>query len=171
MREFTLYDIFLRNANIFPERIAISAGDSHLTFSELRDRCDRLAGQLTQNGIQQGDRVALLALNHPGYFILIGALARIGAILVPLNWRLAEQELKYIVDNCQPAMLYADAHQLGMARQVAEPLALPVAQLDGLLATGQPAPEQSFARPELTGDSPFCIIYTAAVEGVPRGPY
>ncbi len=167
MRNFTVYDLFMRNATIFPDRPAVITGDRQLSFGELLRCCDSLADRLAQDGIRQGDRIGVLAFNHPGFFILFGAAARIGAIIVPLNWRLADQELQFILENCEPSMLFADEHQLAKARQIAEPLQIPVAKLDPLTVL-DPSLENK-ARPEVTGNTPLCIIYTAAVEGVPRG--
>lgn len=169
MRDFTVYDLFVRNAAITPASSAISAGSNHLTFHELYERCEQLAGQLAADGIQKGDRIALLAFNHPAFFILYGAVAKIGAILVPLNWRLAPGELGYILQDCQPKLLYSDSHQLPLAQQIAEPLHLPVVQLDQLMGEMNNAHSPMVPLPEVSGNTPLCIIYTAAVEGVPRG--
>ena len=169
MRDFTVYDLFVRNAAITPTAPAISAGTHHLSFHDLHERCEQLAGQLASNGIQQGDRIAILAFNHPAFFILYGAVAKIGAILVPLNWRLASGELGYILKDCQPSLLYTDSHQLATARQIAEPLQIPVVQLDQILTGTSNTSPPPLTQSEVKGETPLCIIYTAAVEGVPRG--
>jgi len=169
MRNFTVYDLFVRNAAITPTAIAISAGPNHLSFHELHERCEQLARQLVSSGIQKGDRIAVLAFNHPSFFILYGAVARIGAILVPLNWRLAPGELGYILQDCHPNLLYSDSHQLAIARQVAEPLQIPVVHLDQLMINTSDTTSPPLPLTEIQGETPLCIIYTAAVEGVPRG--
>lgn len=169
MRDLTVYDIFVRNAAISPDATAITAHSRDLSFRELHDRCDHLAAQLVENGVQKGDRIAVLAYNHPGFFILFGAIAKIGAIMVPLNWRLAKQELAYILEDCRPTFLYADSHQLSISRLIAEPLQIPVVQLDQLISEPASASPSSTMTATAESDTPLCIIYTAAVEGVPRG--
>jgi len=169
MRDFTVFDLFVRNAAINPSAAAICSNQYNLSFRELHDRCELLAGQLAENGIQKGDRIAVLAYNHPGFYILYGAVAKLGAILVPLNWRLAAGELGYILQDCQPKLLYCDGNQLTIARQIAEPQQIHVAHLDHLNDDMSDTPPHSLHQAEINNETPLCIIYTAAVEGVPRG--
>lgn len=67
------------------------------------------AGALAQRGVQPGDRVAWLGLNHPGTLVLLFALARLGALLVPLNHRLAPAEWQAVLADCTPRLLVHDA--------------------------------------------------------------
>lgn len=169
MRDFTLYDLFVRNSRISHNRTALVAGEDRVSFGALLNHCDHLAAQLAQKGICKGDRVAVLAFNHPGFFTLFGAIAKLGAILVPLNWRLANEELGYILKNSEPLLLYADDQHLEKAREIAEPLHIPVAKMAQTLSPSEAQNKPSKDLAEISGDSPLCIIYTAAVEGVPRG--
>lgn len=169
MREFTLYDLFVRNARNNRDKTALVstvAGHEQFTFQQLLDQCDRLASILSEEGVQSGDRIAMLAMNHPGFYILVGALAKIGAILVPLNWRLANEELSFILADCEPVRLFTDESQLSKAREIAEPANIPVSKLEQTLAKSNTNPQP---RPLLEPDHPACILYTAAVEGKPRG--
>lgn len=169
MRDFTLYDLFVRNSRISHNRTALVAGEERVSFGALLNHCDRLAAHLVQSGIGKGDRVAVLAFNHPGFFTLFGAIAKLGAILVPLNWRLANEELGYILKNSEPKLLYADDQHLEKAREIAEPLHIPVAKMAQTFSSGEAMSSQHGGCEDISGDSPLCIIYTAAVEGVPRG--
>ena len=169
MRDFTVFDLFVRNAAIKPSAVAICSGQYNLDFRELHDRCEQLAGQLAMDGIKKGDRIAVLAFNHPGFYILFGAVAKLGAILVPLNWRLAAGELDYILQDCQPKLLYCDSNQHAIARQIAEPPQIDVVQLDQLMGDMSNTPPHPLHQSEINNETPLCIIYTAAVEGVPRG--
>ena len=75
-----------------------------------RRRVDRLAAGLERElGLRRGDRVAWLGLNHPDLLALLFACARLGAILVPLNWRLAAPELRAILADAEPRALIAEA--------------------------------------------------------------
>jgi fatty-acyl-CoA synthase len=65
----------------------------------------RAAAYLQSEGVGKGDRVALLSPNDICYFDLLFACAKLGAIFVPLNWRLAVSELEYILQNCRPKVV------------------------------------------------------------------
>src|SRR6185312_10363227 len=62
-------------------------------------------GLATQCGIGKGDRVAILSLNRPDYLVLLYACARLGAMLVPMNWRLAAAEQRFILADAAPKVL------------------------------------------------------------------
>ncbi len=168
MREFTLYDLFVRNSKISKDITAIVAGDERITFGQLLNYSDYLAEQLVKQGVGPGDRLAVLSLNHPGFFVLYGAIAKLGAILVPLNWRLADDEIRHILSDCSPMVLFSDDSQLEKARSIAEPLTIPVAKITSITVAA-PSPDIQIQPTAIDGDTPACIIYTAAVEGVPRG--
>ena len=73
-----------------------------LTYAALRARIEQAARALqAEFGIGRGDRVAVLSLNRPDYLVLLYACARLGAMLVPLNWRLAAAEQSFILDRCR----------------------------------------------------------------------
>lgn len=170
MRDFTLHDLFVRNAKVAKNTIALVTNDDRMTFEQLNTCSKHLSNWLSEKGVSQGDRVALLSMNHPGFFILFAAAAQLGAILVPLNWRLANDELDYILGDSGPKLIFADDNQLSKAREVAEPRNLPVVNMETTLiaddAISRVAPS---AIPAISAEDPICIIYTAAVEGKPRG--
>ena len=70
-----------------------------LTFQQLNSRANRIANALSKRGVAKGERVALLLMNSPEFVELYFGLAKIGAVIVPLNWRLVVDELEYIVKN------------------------------------------------------------------------
>lgn len=76
-----------------------SASGLRLTFSELNTRCNRLANALVESGLKPGDRVALLMMNCPEFLAAYFAIAKIGGIVVPLNWRLVADELEFILKD------------------------------------------------------------------------
>jgi long-chain acyl-CoA synthetase len=169
MREFTLFDLFVRNKKTSRNATACVYGDVRITFGEMCKHCDRLALELTAQEIGAGDRVAVLSMNHPGFFVLFGAISKIGAILVPLNWRLANDELAYILQDSHPKILFADDNHIVKAREIAEPNHIPVAKINRTIHSGEQLSDTTFERPQIKADAPVCIIYTAAVEGKPRG--
>lgn len=167
MRDLTLYDLFVRNGSIYNELTAVVAGDDRISFGRLLTQTDELAGRLAAYGIETGDRIGVLAMNHPDFFTLFGAAAKLGAVLVPLNWRLSNDELSYIIEDSEPKILFCDRNQLVKSLEIGEPLSLHVCLFEetGEQLQAKTAVEKAHA----SDDAPLCIIYTAAVEGKPRG--
>src|SRR6185437_119851 len=94
----TLADLIARNAAFTPDKPAIRFQHDEWNYAFLAARIEALASLLkSQFGVRRGDRVAILAMNHPDYLTLLYACARLGAMLVPLNWRLALPELMFIL--------------------------------------------------------------------------
>src|SRR3954454_17860111 len=123
------YDCIAHHAMRQPHALAavdLATGRRH-TYQAFDDRIARLAGTLRSRfGIGRGDRIAVLAPNATDTFEVQFACGRIGAIFVPLNWRLANAELKAILADCEPALLI---HDLEFGERVEE---LGVAQLCSL---------------------------------------
>ena len=95
------YDWIAHHAHRRPKQLAINDLQTSRTFTyaELHRRTDRLTGWLAAQGIGKGDRVALLAPNCAEYFEIQFACGRLGAIMLPLNWRLTVPELEYILGD------------------------------------------------------------------------
>ncbi len=175
LRSFTIYDIFQRNADLFETDTALVCGDKRISFGELRARVDRLAGGLAAAGIGKGDRVAILGLNCHRFFYLFGAAAALGAVVVPINWRLATDEIRFILADAAPKVTLLDAAHAPRVQALAAAGAL-TGRLFGFdeRVAGLPAMQslETDAAPAPAGvssDDPFLIIYTAAVDGRPRG--
>ena len=101
--------ILPRACAMYPHRLAVWDGEARLTFEELGRRVDALAGALKAQGLEQGDRVALLDVNSHRYAEAYYACAQAGMVFVPLNSRLALPELKYILNDCgAKALLLSD---------------------------------------------------------------
>ncbi|HRL67961.1 MAG TPA: AMP-binding protein, partial [Ottowia sp.] len=96
-RRQTLADLLRRTAIRLPNKLAIACGDTRWTYAEFDALVTRLAAGLSQRGIGRGDRVAVLARNSHGFAALRFALARLGAILVPINFMLKADEVAYIL--------------------------------------------------------------------------
>jgi len=150
------------------------------TYAEFNDRSARLAGYLREVwGVQAGDRVAILAKNSTDYFEVEFACIKLGALMLPLNWRLAEPELLFILNDAGPKGLIYDAEFAGrIPGLVSSPL-----QHYLRLDFGQspvdnhPAYEDAIAgtqtrvvmNPQTTHDTPLTIMYTAGTTGHPKG--
>ncbi|MFK7913341.1 MAG: long-chain fatty acid--CoA ligase [Pseudomonadales bacterium] len=159
-----------------PDKVAIVdlATERELTYRQLDERAVQLAGALQGAGVVRGDRVAILAPNCPEFFELEFACGKIGAIAVPLNWRLTESELAYILGDCAPTVLIYDEQFAAMAQtlcqrcNIASSWAIDAenarSSYEQALAANAPcAPER------LSLDDTAMIMYTSGTTGHPKG--
>jgi fatty-acyl-CoA synthase len=165
-----------RNAAFAPDKPAILFGDDTLTYSQFAQRIAATARALkSQIGVRRGDRVAILSLNHPDYLVLLYACARLGAMLVPLNWRLAVAEQVFILSDASVKVLVVEQ---AFAAVVA-PLtgALPDARIVGLDFTPDGGASIDALVASGSGDgrnttdlsAPLLIVYTSGTTGRPKG--
>src|ERR1700710_2174626 len=116
------YDCIAHHAMRRPHSLAAVdlATGRHHNYRDFDDRISRLAGSLqSPYGIAPGDRIAVLAPNTTDTFEVQFACGRIGAIFVPLNWRLAKPELRAILADCAPAVLIYDPEFADRAEELA----------------------------------------------------
>ena len=104
------YDWSKFQANTRPNKVAIRELDNNkiYTYGELDKRSSELAAHFQSSGLKKGDRVAILSLNCSEFFELEFACGKIGAIEIPLNWRLTKPELNYILNDSEPEVLIYD---------------------------------------------------------------
>src|ERR687887_1565915 len=95
----TFVDPLSRAQKLFANRVAMVSGDVRLTYAETWSRCRRLAGALSQLGVQPGDRVAILALNSHQYLEVYMAVPAAGGVVVALNTRPAAPEIRYFLEG------------------------------------------------------------------------
>src|SRR5216117_4074907 len=92
---------FARRARrLYPEREAVVDGDLRLTYGQFFDRCDRWSAALQALGVGPGDRVAYIAPNTHAQLESFYAVPQIGAVLVPVNFRLTPDDFAYIINLC-----------------------------------------------------------------------
>lgn len=99
-------------------RTAVIDGDRTFTYAEFNDRCERLAGGLYALGLKAGDRVAILSANNPEYLETYVGVPAAGLVVVPLNTRHAEPELRYALEDSATAVLITDRDPGGLAEAV-----------------------------------------------------
>ncbi|HVP29929.1 MAG TPA: AMP-binding protein [Myxococcota bacterium] len=164
-----------RHAEVAGERLALRDAERALPWRSLDERCERLVRVLAAAGIGRGDRVALVLGNRTVYLEAVFAAARLGAISVPLNARLAPPELARLFDDCRPAALLLDeAHAPRALQACAEAHSAPPFRL---VAGGVPdAYERALAGAArdatiaaVSPDDPMMILYTSGTTGVPKG--
>ncbi|MEO3868528.1 long-chain fatty acid--CoA ligase [Nonomuraea sp. B12E4] len=148
-----------RRARMTPERVALTYRGRRHTYRDLRDRSYRLASAL---GVRRGDRVAFLGVNQPALVETFFAAGLLGAVFVPLNARLARPELRFILQDAQPAVLVLGEEQDGdglPGRHVR------AGDYEDLLAAGSPEPID-----EPVSQADVCLImYTSGTTGRPKG--
>src|SRR5712664_1512223 len=88
-----------KSDSLSPEKVASVCGSTRLTFREVDERVNRLSSALARLGIVRGDRVNILSLNCHRFLELYYGIPQLGAVVVPINFRLTPQEIKYIVDH------------------------------------------------------------------------
>ena len=101
-----LGDLITRNAHLYPNKTAFIYGDEEVTFSEYARNVYKLIHALEAKGIEQGDRMAILAKNCITYMNIYGAAEAGGRIIAPLNYRVTRDELLKLINECQPKILF-----------------------------------------------------------------
>src|SRR4051812_29256999 len=102
-----LADLIERNAAFTPDKAALRYQGQVWSYAALASRIAALAHAMTSElAVRRGDRVAVLALNSPDFLVLLYACARLGAMLVPLNWRLAVPEQAFILSDAEVKALF-----------------------------------------------------------------
>ncbi|MGD2272388.1 MAG: AMP-binding protein, partial [Desulfobacterales bacterium] len=176
--DFTFYDLIERNAVSFKEKAAWFEADGSrtATFSQYKEGVDRLACGLQKGGIKKGDRIGVLGKNSLEYFLLYGAAAALGAIVLPINWRLSADEVGFNLNDCEPKLVFADLEYQGLIQGLKEKLASVEKYYSLEKKGGDFIPFDSLmdksadlVLEDVATDDGFVIIHTAAVAGRPRG--
>jgi long-chain acyl-CoA synthetase len=163
--ELRIADVVREHAASRGDHVALRHGDDALTYAELDERSSRLANGLLALGIVEGSRVAYLGRSAPEVIELLFAAAKIGAVVVPLNWRLSVRELGAVLeDSCAP-LLVAAAPYLEVAATLGARVVEVGEAYEGLLAA------HDATDPGGRGASSNVIVqmYTSGTTGVPKG--
>ncbi|RYF61893.1 MAG: fatty-acid--CoA ligase [Comamonadaceae bacterium] len=173
-----------RNGRDHGESVVIRYPGGDLTYAQLDDRAARLARTLTDGDVAQGDRVAYVGLNSPAYLITMLASFRIGALFVPVNFRLAGPELRAVLERSGAVALVCEEGHREAVDAVRQRTALkrlllvdddPAIPAKGEAAGWEPWSEVLAATP-LEGrvasagfDDPAILMFTSGTTGLPKG--
>ncbi|MEI6640871.1 MAG: AMP-binding protein [Novosphingobium sp.] len=161
-----LVDLLRRHAAETPEAPCLAQGDVLLTFAELDARSDRLAHSLQAAGVGRGDRVAVLDKSGIATFELFFACAKLAAILMPLNWRLAAGEVADILADGAPKLVFVAPELTGLLEEAGDIAALLLEDGSAPRACGaDTAPLPPCHAP----DDPVLLLYTSGTTGKPKG--
>ena len=178
LRDFTFYDLVKRNADCYGEKLAWFEVDDKrtLSFAQYKEMVDRLAFGLRQSGIKKGDRIGVLGKNSLEFFQVYGAAASVGAIVLPMNWRLSPEEIEFILHDGGPRFLFVDQEYQDMINGLRDKLSSVEYYFNLKQGKGQFSSfellvdNQGELIPlDLMTNDDFILIYTAAVAGRPRG--
>lgn len=178
VNDFTIYDVVNRSAVCFGEKEAwFEADDGRtLSFAQYKAMVDRLACGLLGLGVTRGDRVGVLGKNCLEYCLVYGAAAAIGAIVLPINWRLSREEAAFVMNDCEPVILFVGEEYEDLVKGIRDgtPSVKEYCNLGGNGGgfhnfTSLLDNDGEFDRPDVSIDDGFVIIHTAAVSGKPRG--
>ena len=181
VRRQTIADALRRTALRLPQKLGILCGNTSWTYAEFDAIVSRLAAGLSGIGVKSGDRVAVLARNSHGFAALRFALARMGAVMVPINFMLKAEEVAYILRHAGAETLATDTGLADLAQQASQ-LDTQVKQFvwlpsedateavagmhnfDELAACTAPLAESGLASQDLAQ-----IVYTSGTESKPKG--
>ena len=144
-----------------PGKSALEFSGKTLTYSDMAAEIQARAKALAAAGVERGDRVAWYGLNHPEVFVLLFACARIGAMLVPVNWRLSDCEIAEIITNCEPKLVVHDRNMQVRAR------ALPRVRAVAFDEPFPCGPDGKVGKAD--EDDPLLLVFTSGSTGHPKG--
>ena len=173
----TPLEFMRRSRRLYPDREAVVDGDLHLTYEQFFDRCDRWSAALQRMGIGKGDRVAYIAPNTHAQLESFYAVPQLGAVLVPINYRLIADDFQYIINHSGARIVCVHSEYLDAVDGIRD--ALPDVEqfvaLEGekpgwlnyeqLVGESSPA----FERPAVSEQDLLTINYTSGTTSRPKG--
>ena len=168
-------------SSLQPHKTALIFEDRPFTYQEVTLRTNQLCHFLLDRGVEKGDRVSVLLYNCHQYLEVFFALSKIGALLVPLNWRLAEPELEFILKDSGTRMIIFDPEFEETVATVRPHLSLSDRDYIGIRSPCPPWAEDyekgllefPSKEPQLPcpagGEDPHILMYTSGTTGIPKG--
>jgi crotonobetaine/carnitine-CoA ligase len=175
--DYTLHAAFASRASRDPRRPFIFFEDRTWSWQAFDDQVRKTASLLLARGIAKGDRIGVIGRNSDRHVIVLFALARIGAIMVPINPEFGVQEARYVLHHAEVSGVIASTETLRVAREACEGLKksswllmLDAAAGDApaLLSAADTAPECALPE-DISPDDTVLIVYTSGTTGFPKG--
>lgn len=165
------------SAAVVPDRDALVCGDRRITYMDMNTRVTRLANALQQLGVQRGRAVAVMSVNNPEYIETYYACAKLGAALVPLNYRAKREELTYMINASEAQLLCVSERYQELTASIRPDLvgvrqfvsydgrAEGMINYEDLLASG--SEDELFV--EIDENDPTMLMYTSGTTAFPKG--
>jgi fatty-acyl-CoA synthase len=170
-------EFLTKRSYLTPDREGLVCEQVRRTYKEMNARANRLANALKALGVGYGDRVGILALNEPEYYDTFFGLGKIGAILVPVNYRLAGPEIQFILSDCTAKVFIFGKEY----KEIVESIRNDIPTRDLIILSDEPIEwaksyqtlidQSSAEEPEIVGgdDDTLTILYTSGTTGRPKG--
>lgn len=166
-----------RQAEFSAHKPALTFGEASWTYQEFTKDSHKLAAILSARGVSKGDRIAYLGFHGPEVLLLLFAATHIGAIFVPLNFRLSSAELLPIIDDCDPSVIVTDTEHSAVIQALKSKLVCQHYFQTNSATTHEDSLKELIAqqvhqaaRPvDVRDDDIAAIIYTSGTTGVPKG--
>ncbi|MEV5323666.1 acyl-CoA synthetase [Nonomuraea sp. NPDC052634] len=174
-RQHTIGDLLRRSAARHPAKTAIVFGDLRQSYADLDLMVNRTANALAARGVRKGDRFAVFSHNNHAFVVAYFALARLGAISVPVNFMLGAEEVAYILEHSGATGILAEEALLPVAREAVNERVtvrgVIGAEQDGWEPFSAWSSHDDDSEPavEIADDDPIQIMYTSGTESRPKG--
>ncbi|MGG1675428.1 class I adenylate-forming enzyme family protein [Neobacillus sp. NRS-1170] len=180
-RPKNLYSMLEESVQNYPDQEALVMDGNRLTYKEMKDLVEKIAGHLQKSMcVKKGDRIALLLGNSIEFCMLVFACARLGAIVVPLNTRLKEKELTYMLEQSGSKILFVDDEFLHKVEAMRDEDSIPGVQYFFLIGNQTLKRKDylpyeileqtsSIEEIDVSEDDPLFIMYTSGTTGLPKG--
>jgi long-chain acyl-CoA synthetase len=162
----TLWDVLSCHASRRPNAVALQFNEIRRSYNDVLQASLGLAADLTRRGVGRGARIGYLGKNSDRYFELLYAIARVGAVLVPLNWRLALDEWAFILQDADVRLLFIDDGSCEAGRSLTSLLGLPPADV---IPQSSAIAMVDLTTEPLLGSDVVLQVYTSGTTGRPKG--
>ncbi len=160
-------------SSVVPDRTAVSDGERRYSYRELDQLANRVANALTASGLGRGDVISFIGLNSLEYCQLLYGSAKSGAVLLPVNWRLAPPELVYILNDAKAKILFCDPQFAATATlirdQVPSLQRIIVVDRSGEFVRWRDAASDTRPQMDHQAEDIALLFYTSGTTGRPKG--
>lgn len=178
-RRNTLGDLLARTRDRTPEKFAFAYRTERLNYAELDDRVNQTARVFLTNGMKKGDMVTVMSQNSLDFVVVNFALARIGAVMIPINYMLSIEDVQYILDHAEVSAFIASEEYAPILDQSAGSLEIKQRYLMDTTLANDPSwktlansrkdHSTDFVEAEIADDDLAQVLYTSGTESRPKG--